>query len=128
MKRAVDSGNALTPGTALMAGQIVAYLLTIACLNTLIGHGAASNLLKSSSLLVAAIFAVISGIVFEMHVYKRFISDSAPDDMEADLVEHAREQLRLAASPWWHFVIAALIGVSLGVAMAGALNWWHGQS
>ena len=127
MKRVFDPDSLVTPGFVLMMGQVLGYLLAMVCLNTFIGAGGPNILLKSWSFVIVFILAIASGVVFEMLVYRRFVSRPVVENIETGLAEDVREELRVADSPRWHFIIAALIGLSFGVAMAGLFNWWHGQ-
>jgi len=115
----------VTPGIALIAGEVVGYLLTIAYVHTFGPTGSASTLLSFPSVAVVFVLAIAAGVIFEAHVYKRFADLPTSDAIDV-LIEHdLRVEARLGRSPWWQLLAAALIGLLLGFSMAGAVQWAH---
>ena len=115
----------VTPGGALIAGEVVGYLSTVAYVHTFGPTGTASTLLSFPSVAIVFVLAIAAGVIFEAHVYKRFADLPISDAMDVLIEQHVRIDARLGRSPWWQFLAAAIIGVLLGLSMAGAVQWAH---
>jgi hypothetical protein len=119
------SSKPVTPGEALMAGEVVGYLLTVAYAHTFGPIGSASTLLSFPSVAVVFVLAIVIGLIYEVHVYKRFSDLPTSDAMDVLMEHELRVEARLGRSPWWQLLAAGLIGVLLGFSLAGAVQWAH---
>ena len=115
----------VTPGGALITGEVVGYLLAVSYVHTFGPTGSASTLLSFPSVAIVFVLAIAAGVIYEAHVYKRFADLPTSDAMDVLIEHNLRVEARLGRSPWWQLLAAALIGLLLGFSMAGAVQWAH---